>query len=101
MKNQLLSDLHIVSNIKSLRISKAYSQDYLANKLNISQNAYSKLELGRSKLTVDRLLEIANILDVEIMEIFVIQTTEPDHSKAIHFDRKATNQYHWSSRVEE
>lgn len=37
----------------------------MAAKLKISQNAYSKLELGYSKLTVDRLFKIASILAIE------------------------------------
>ncbi|MGY3054553.1 transcriptional regulator with XRE-family HTH domain [Pedobacter sp. UYEF25] len=55
----------VASNIRKIREYKGYTQDYLAAKLKISQNAYSKLELGYSKLTVDRLFKIANILGLE------------------------------------
>lgn len=56
---------NVAINIRKIREHKGYTQDYLAAKLNISQNAYSKLELGYSKLTVDRLFKIAGILELE------------------------------------
>lgn len=56
---------NVASNIRKIREYKGYTQDYLAAKLKISQNAYSKLELGYSKLTVDRLFKIAHILDLD------------------------------------
>ena len=53
---------NVAINIRKVREHNGYTQDYLAAKLKISQNAYSKLELGYSKLTVDRLFKIAVIL---------------------------------------
>jgi transcriptional regulator with XRE-family HTH domain len=48
-----------------MRIFRNYSQDYLAAKLHVSQNAYSKIELGRTKVTVEKLLTIADVLDAD------------------------------------
>jgi transcriptional regulator with XRE-family HTH domain len=59
----------IVNNIRLTRERRNYTQDYMAMKLNCSQNAYSKLELGYSKITVARLLEICEVLDVTIIDI--------------------------------
>ncbi len=56
----------VASNIKKARLFRNYSQDYLAYKLNISQNAYSKVELGTTKLTIDRLATIAKVLEVDV-----------------------------------
>ncbi|MBC7418999.1 MAG: helix-turn-helix transcriptional regulator [Pedobacter sp.] len=56
---------NVASNIRKIREYKGYTQDYLAAKLKISQNAYSKLELGYSKLTVERLFKISTILGLE------------------------------------
>ena len=67
-----LSDLKtraIVANIRKIREYRNYTQDYLAVKLHISQNAYSKIELGYSSITLTRLIHIAEILDVEIIDI--------------------------------
>ncbi len=55
----------IASHIRQLRESKSYSQEYMAAKMNLSQNSYSKIELNYSKLTVDRLIQIARLLDTD------------------------------------
>jgi len=56
----------IAANIRHAREQLNYTQEYLAAKLNISQNAYSKIELGYTKITVERLFQVAAILDVDI-----------------------------------
>jgi transcriptional regulator with XRE-family HTH domain len=60
---------NIISNIRTIRESKQYSQFYLATKLGISQNAYSKIELGHSNITLHRLFKIAEILETDIVEL--------------------------------
>lgn len=54
----------ITKNIRLKRLKKEYSQEVMANMLGISQNAYSKIENGKTTLTIIRLQEIATILDV-------------------------------------
>ncbi|NEM98357.1 helix-turn-helix domain-containing protein [Pontibacter burrus] len=54
----------ITNAIRLHRLSKNYTQEYMAFRLGISQKAYSKLEAGITKLTVERLLEIASILEL-------------------------------------
>ena len=66
----------VASNIRKIREQKNYTQDYLAAKLDISQNAYSKIELGYSKLTLDRLFQIAIILEVEVMQLHYPEKAE-------------------------
>ena len=56
---------HVAENIRKVREYRNYTQEYLAAKLCISQNAYSKIELGYTKITVDRLLHIAEILETD------------------------------------
>ncbi|AYL96206.1 helix-turn-helix domain-containing protein [Mucilaginibacter celer] len=55
----------IANHIRQLRESKNYSQEYMAAKMRMSQNSYSKIELNYSKLTVDRLIQIARLLDTD------------------------------------
>ncbi|WP_256002288.1 helix-turn-helix domain-containing protein [Pedobacter deserti] len=64
---------NVATNIRKVREHKRYTQDYLATKLGISQNAYSKIELGYSKISIDRLFNIAILLEVEAT---VLLTTE-------------------------
>lgn len=46
-----------------------YTQEYMAEVLKISQRAYSSLENGQTQLTVDRLVDVAEALQVNIGEI--------------------------------
>lgn len=70
MKEKLKLEMRAVAaNIRKVRSYRNYTQDYLAAKLEISQNAYSKIELGYSKITLDRLFHIALILEIEVMEL--------------------------------
>ena len=51
--------------MRILRESKDYSQEYVANVLNISQKTYSSIELGKSKLTVQRIQQLAELYNVK------------------------------------
>lgn len=59
----------IAANIRNKREYRNYTQEYLAFKLNISQNAYSKIELGYTKITVERLFQIADVLEFDVVEL--------------------------------
>ncbi|WP_316769552.1 helix-turn-helix transcriptional regulator [Pedobacter frigiditerrae] len=70
MKDKVKAEMQVVAgNIRKVREYRNYTQDYLAAKLDISQNAYSKIELGYSKITLDRLFHIAIILEVEVTQL--------------------------------
>lgn len=70
MKEKLKAEMKVVAgNIRKVREFRNYTQDYLAAKLEISQNAYSKIELGYSKITLDRLFHIALILEIEVVNL--------------------------------
>jgi transcriptional regulator with XRE-family HTH domain len=60
---------NIAGNIRRIREGKGYTQEYLAMKLGISQNAYSKIELGYTKITLERLFQIAKIIEVEVVTL--------------------------------
>ena len=56
----------IARNIKQLRELKDFTQEYMANQLDISQSAYVKIEKGFTILKIDRLQQIADILEVDL-----------------------------------
>ncbi len=53
-------------NIKSERLRKNISQERLAELANISRNSISLIETGKINPTILKLLDIANVLDVDI-----------------------------------
>ena len=60
----------VLDNIIEWReLKRQYSQDYLAQRMGVTQKAYSKIETGETKLTVQHLLQIADILEVEMNEL--------------------------------
>ena len=70
MKDKLnLRINQVAANIRKIREHRNYTQEYLAAKLRISQNAYSKIELGYTKITVERLFQIAEILESDPVDI--------------------------------
>lgn len=57
------------NKIKIIREIKNYTQEYMASELNISQNAYSRIELNKTKLTTALAEKIANILEVSLTDL--------------------------------
>jgi transcriptional regulator with XRE-family HTH domain len=55
--------------IRSRRLQLNYTQEYIAYKLNMSQNAYSKLELGYTAVTIERLVELCSALEVDVHDM--------------------------------
>lgn len=64
----------IITKIKKIRLEKGYSHEYIAYELGISQVAYSKVEKLETKLSVERLYKIAEILEVTVSDILDIET---------------------------
>jgi transcriptional regulator with XRE-family HTH domain len=60
---------HINASIRTIRKKRGFDQKSFADLLNIQVNTYGKIERGEIKLTVDRLYEIAHLLDVTPNEI--------------------------------
>jgi transcriptional regulator with XRE-family HTH domain len=65
----------VTETLRLLRRKMEYSQEYMAFMLNISQNAYSRLENGKTPLTVNRLFEICTLLKISPGELL---ETDPD-----------------------
>jgi transcriptional regulator with XRE-family HTH domain len=68
MKTQ---EFEIVSErLKKIRLANNISQSFLAKKLGFTQKAYSKIENNETKLNVDVLKRISEILNVPIEYFF-------------------------------
>ena len=67
-KSSLLR-MGVIKNIKAIRKNKGISHEAMAVNLGISQAAYTKLESGETKLTVDRLYKIAEILEIQVEDL--------------------------------
>ncbi|HBW86442.1 MAG TPA: XRE family transcriptional regulator [Crocinitomicaceae bacterium] len=64
-----LRTMHIGQKIKKLRELKNLTQTHVAEKLGVSQSAYSKIELGESEVTFNRLEKISEVLEMKPEEV--------------------------------
>ena len=64
---------NISTIIKSMRETKGYSQSYMAKKLNITQQAYSTIEKTPENMSLRKLNDIAELMQVELITLLGIE----------------------------
>lgn len=65
-----MTDNYIGENIKKARIKAGYTQEKLAEKIDVSLSVISRLETGRTMVSVEKILRIARVLNAPIASIF-------------------------------
>ena len=71
MENERKEILETIGkNVKSIRLSRGITQEVMAEKLNKSTNFVSLLEKGSSGASLQTLVDICNILQVDANSIF-------------------------------
>lgn len=61
--------MKVYEKIHFLRQLKNWSQEEMANKLEMSINGYAKIERGETDVPVSRLEQIAKVLEIELVEL--------------------------------
>jgi transcriptional regulator with XRE-family HTH domain len=64
-----IKNMQIGSKLKRLREMKNLKQEDIAQKLNISKQAYSKIERDETKLDIDRIVDLSEILETTPEEL--------------------------------
>lgn len=59
----------IGNKIRNIRELKNLTQEYVAERIDISQAAYSKIENGETKISEEKLVQIAQVLEVKPEDI--------------------------------
>ena len=62
--------MKVNEKIKFLRQFKGWSQEEIANKLNMSLNGYGSIERGETDIPLSRLEQIAGVFNIELVELF-------------------------------
>ena len=70
-------------NLKKIRKDKGYTQETLAEKLNVVRQTVSKWEKGLSLPDVDMLSKIANVLETDVNILLDGQITTTDQSEIV------------------
>ena len=61
--------MNLNQKIRTIREQNAWSQEEMATKMNMSVNGYAKIERGETKLRLDKLEQIAQIFNLDIVEL--------------------------------
>lgn len=77
----------ILSKIKAIREKHNFSQDIMADKMNITQSKYARFESGRTKTDLETLINFCNKVDISLKEFFIypdkLERNEDEEIKAI------------------
>ncbi|CDF99460.1 helix-turn-helix domain-containing protein [Avibacterium paragallinarum] len=61
--------MNIHSKIKKLREDNHWSQEDMAEKMSMSLNGYAKIERGETKLYLEKLEQIAQIFNIDVVDL--------------------------------
>jgi len=70
------------TKLRKLREQKGWSQMDVAHQLDISQSAYNKWEAGQAKPTLPNLQKLAEIFEVDFLDLIYAQVPNIDMSNA-------------------
>lgn len=59
----------VLANIRNIRIAKGYSQEYVAERIEISQSSYTRFESGRSKTLYEIIEKVADFFTMSVTEV--------------------------------
>jgi transcriptional regulator with XRE-family HTH domain len=59
----------VIENIRILRESKGYSQDYIAELIGITQSSYARFERGATKTDLKTVSLIAQALEMSLIDV--------------------------------
>ncbi|KHD04885.1 hypothetical protein PN36_01295 [Candidatus Thiomargarita nelsonii] len=62
--------MKVHEKIRFMRQSKGWSQEDMADKLNLSVNGYANIERGETDVQISRLEKIAETFGMELLELF-------------------------------
>lgn len=61
--------MSVNEKIRTIRETRNWSQEDMAEKMNMSKNGYAKIERGETKLNLHKLEQIANIFNIDVLEL--------------------------------
>ena len=92
----------LIKKIASVRLKKGLSYENMADDLSLTPAGYRKIETGETKLTVERLFRIAELLETPIAELLEIdnytmqQNNEPN---SVGYQQKVGNYYQENKEI--
>jgi len=78
-----LANMEVHEKLRTIRQSKGYTQDFIAERLRIDTVNYGRIERGQAKLTVDRFKEICTLLGVHASTLLEDNSMGIDQNKTL------------------
>jgi len=94
----------VIKKIATTRIRKGFSYENMANELTITPAAYRKIETGETKLSVERLFQISEILNTSLPDLLEIGNDvfqQTNSESATGYQQKIENFYQENKEVYE
>ena len=91
--------MNTCTKIRKKRTEKGFSQDYIAIQLGVSQKTYGRLENGESKIDIEKIANLANILETNPIELLNFngfdnsKKPQEDENNNKHFFEKECRHY--------
>lgn len=99
--------LTISDNIKNIREKKGYSQEYMSDMLQVSQQTYSLTEKNPEKANLSRIQQIAKILNVKLSfllneeDAFVLNSLHQKGGNAISYMHTGVNEEFYQKMIQQ
>jgi len=84
--------MELVSKIKFMRMFKGWSQEEMAEKLDMTLGGYAKLERGETDINYSRLQQIANIFGIDLVQLIELNDKNVFNVIGNHDDLNKKNQ---------
>jgi len=94
----------LIKKITAVRLQKGFSYENMAHELSITPAAYRKIETGETKLTVERLFLISEILNASLPDLLEIGNDvfqQTNNESATGYQQKIENFYQENKEVYE
>jgi len=76
-----LDNVSVLDNIKKARIAIGLNQEEMAVKLGIATVNYGKIERGKTQMTIERLYQIADLLNVTVADLLDIEISKSEEKR--------------------
>lgn len=70
--NPLSARTRLARNVRRVRLEKGWSQDELSAKSGITQTYLSQIEMGRVNVPIDRIEHLANVFQVDLIDLLIL-----------------------------
>jgi transcriptional regulator with XRE-family HTH domain len=84
---------YIGERLRIKRELTGYTQEEVADKLNVATSTYGKLERGETLIDVERLKEIADIFETSIADLIDLESFTANKNKSVAENKEQENTY--------